>query len=58
MVLAGLLLFCANALSRHLGQTGIRAVSKIVSVILAAFAVMMVRKGILGIIACYLSSGS
>ena len=50
VLLAGVMLLCAGGLTRLLGQTGIRAVSKIVSVILAAIAVMMIRKGILGII--------
>ena len=51
VLLAGVLLLCAGGLTRLLGQTGIRAVSKIMSVILTAIAVMMIRKGILGIIA-------
>ena len=51
VLLAGALLLCAGGLTRLLGQTGIRAVSKIVSLILAAIGVMMVRKGIFGIIA-------
>jgi multiple antibiotic resistance protein len=51
VLLAGVLLLCAGALTRLLGQTGIRAVSKIMSVILTAIAVMMIRRGILGIIA-------
>ncbi len=58
VVLAGLMLFCASAMTRHLGQTGIRAVSKIVSVILAAFAVMMIRKGIFGIITSDMLAGN
>ena len=58
VLLAGVLLLCAGALTRLLGQTGIRAVSKIMSVILTAIAVMMIRKGILGIIATVAGTSS
>lgn len=57
VMLAGVLLLCAGGLTRLLGQTGIRAVSKVVSVLLAAIAVMMIRKGILGIIALAAGTG-
>jgi multiple antibiotic resistance protein len=50
VAVAGGVFLCADFLTRLLGQTGTRAISKIVSLILAAIAVMMVRKGVLGII--------
>ena len=57
VLLAGLLLLCADAVTRLLGQMGVRALSKIVSVILAAIAVMMIRKGLMGIIAMVAGTG-
>jgi len=57
VLLAGGLLLCAGGLTRLLGQTGIRAGSKIVSLILAAIGVMMIRKGILGIVATWGAGG-
>lgn len=47
LLLAGLVLSCANFLIRHLGTTGAQVLSKVSSVILATIAVMMVRKGIM-----------
>ncbi len=46
LLLAGLVLSCANYLIRHLGTTGAQVLSKVSSVILATIAVMMIRKGI------------
>ena len=49
---AGVIFWAAEFLTRLLGDSGMRALSKIASLILAAIAVMIVRKGILS----YLSS--
>ncbi|HET6428509.1 MAG TPA: MarC family protein [Phycisphaerae bacterium] len=57
VLLAGGLFLCAGALTRVLGQTGIRAGSKVVSLILAAIGVMMIRKGIVGIVAAAACAG-
>ena len=46
--LAGLVLMGSDLLTRLLGRTGSRVVSKVASLILAAIAVMMVRKGLTG----------
>jgi multiple antibiotic resistance protein len=51
MALAGLVLYFSGALMKIFGNTGSRAMSKVVSILLAAIAVMMVRKGIYGIVA-------
>lgn len=45
VALAGLIFLSADGLTRLLGQAGSRAVSKVASLILAAIAVMMIRKG-------------
>lgn len=50
ILLVGIVLAGANALSRLLGAAGSKAVSKVSSLILAAFAVMMVRQGVMSII--------
>lgn len=44
--LAGLIFLSADFLTRLLGRAGSRALSKVASLILAAIAVMMVRKGL------------
>ena len=49
--LVGLTFINAQALNRILGEAGSRALSKVMSLILAAIAVMMIRRGILEIIA-------
>ena len=49
--LAGAVFLGADLITRLLGQAGSRAASKVASLILAAFAVMMIRKGLIGIIA-------
>lgn len=41
----------ANVRYRILGKAGSKAVSKVASLLLAAMAVMMVRKGLMGLIA-------
>ena len=46
ILLTGCLFWCSDAILRVLGKSGIKTVSKLASLILAAIAVMMVRKGI------------
>lgn len=46
LLLAGAVFWLADWLHHLLGSTGTRTVSKVVTVILAAFAVMMIRKGV------------
>lgn len=46
ILLAGLIFSMAGLLIKILGQTGSKALSKITSLLLAAIAVMMIRKGI------------
>lgn len=48
--IAWLLLTQANRVVSFLGQSGIRAMSKIVALFLAAIAIKMIREGIIGII--------
>ena len=50
LLLAGVILWHAVYLEEFLGTAGSRTVSKVVCVILAAFAVMMIRRGIYGVI--------
>lgn len=50
LLLAGVILWHASLLERLLGSAGSRTVSKVVCVLLAAFAVMMIRRGIYGVI--------
>ena len=49
LVIAWLLLSQANRVVAFLGQGGVRATSKVVSLLLAAIAIKMIRQGILGI---------
>jgi len=51
LMLAGLFFFFAEKLVKIIGSAGTRAISKITSLLLAAIAIMMVRKGILMILA-------
>ena len=51
LLVAGVVLLSADLLTRILGTAGSRVVSKVASLILAAFAVMMVRTGVLEILA-------
>ncbi len=50
VLFAGGVLRSAELLGRVLGKTGVRVASKVSSLLLAAFAVMMVRKGLVEII--------
>lgn len=50
VVFAGVVLNGADLLGRILGKTGVRVASKVSSLLLAAFAVMMVRQGIVKIV--------
>jgi len=53
ILLVGVVLAGANVLSRLLGNAGTKAVSKVASLILAAFAVMMVRQGVIAVIRAF-----
>jgi multiple antibiotic resistance protein len=55
ILIAGLIFWFAEPISRFLGQAGTRTLSKIASLLLASIAVMMIRKGIVSI---FLSVGS
>ena len=46
MVLAGVTFLAAGPLTRLLGAAGTRVASKLASLLLAAIAVMMVRRGV------------
>jgi len=48
--LSGIIFLCSEFLIKILGQAGTRALSKIIALLLAAIAIMMIRKGILGFI--------
>ncbi len=50
LLLAAVVFFNAHRLTRLLGPTGTKAISKVVSLLLAAIAVMMIRRGIVHII--------
>ncbi len=50
ILLAGFLFWVSDAIIRVLGKAGTKTVSKLASLILAAIAVMMVRKGIMAFI--------
>ena len=47
LLLAGLILGVSTFLIRLLGQAGTKALSKIISLLLAAYAVMLIRKGLI-----------
>jgi multiple antibiotic resistance protein len=51
IAIAGAVFLSADLFTRLLGQGGSRAVSKVASLILAAFGVMMIRRGIVAILA-------
>ncbi len=53
VILAGGILSAADLLGRILGKTGVRVASKVSGLLLAAFAVMMVRKGLVAIIGAF-----
>ncbi len=46
ILIAGMILRCADPIVRILGQGGTKAITKIVSLLLAAIAVRMIRKGL------------
>lgn len=50
LVLAWIVLWFSDGIARFLGRNGIRIVSKVVHLILAAIAVKMVRTGVEGIV--------
>jgi multiple antibiotic resistance protein len=51
IVIAGIIFLMAQPITRILGQTGTKIVSKIASLLLTAIAVMLIRKGITEIVA-------
>lgn len=51
IALAGLVFIFAQRLAQALGRTGAKAVSKVASLLLAAIAVMLVRRGLTGVLA-------
>jgi len=50
IILAGALFLAAEPVTRTLGRTGTKAVSKVASLLLAAIAIMLIRKGFFGIL--------
>ncbi len=46
ILLAGVVFFASDGIIRHIGRTGSKALSKITSLLLAAIAIMMIRKGV------------
>jgi multiple antibiotic resistance protein len=50
IALAGLIFLCAQRITRALGRTGTKTVSKVASLLLAAIAVMLIRKGVAGVL--------
>ncbi|MBU1122706.1 MAG: MarC family protein [Candidatus Omnitrophota bacterium] len=53
IIIAGIVFSLAKLFTRILGESGSKALSKVMSLLLAAIAVMMVRKGILFMISMY-----
>jgi len=51
LFIAGGVFWFSRVILRVLGETGVRTISKVVCVILAAFGVMMVRRGLLAVLA-------
>ena len=47
-LLAGVIFWLSNWVKRGLGRAGVRTLSKVSSLVLAAFAVMFVRRGLAG----------
>src|SRR5512139_1949971 len=58
IVIAGMVFWMSGSINRILGRAGTRTISKLSSLILAAIGVMMVRKGIMILIAAGASSVS
>jgi multiple antibiotic resistance protein len=56
IVIAGMVFWMSGSINRILGRAGTRTISKLSSLILAAIGVMMVRKGIVLLIAAGVSS--
>jgi multiple antibiotic resistance protein len=50
IALAGLIFGFAEPITRRLGRTGSKAISKVASMLLAAIAVMLMRKGVVAVI--------
>lgn len=46
ILIAGIVFFLADTLIKVIGEAGVKALSKIMSLLLAAIAVMMIRKGV------------
>jgi multiple antibiotic resistance protein len=51
IILAGLTFLSAEPITRAIGRTGTKTVSKLASLLLAAIAVMLIRRGVFGIMA-------
>ena len=47
LLLTGTIFLCSDSLMKFLGQAGSRALSKVMALLLAAIAVMMIRKGVI-----------
>jgi multiple antibiotic resistance protein len=58
IIIAGIIFWMSGSINRILGRAGTRTISKLSSLILAAIGVMMVRKGIMLLIAAGVSSVS
>jgi len=48
--IAGVIFLGADAVTRLLGPAGSRALAKVASLVLAAIAIMMIRKGLPGVL--------
>jgi multiple antibiotic resistance protein len=48
--LAGFIFLVSEPITRTLGRTGVRTISKLASLLLAAIAVMLIRKGVMGLL--------
>jgi multiple antibiotic resistance protein len=57
LAITWIVFYFAGAISAFLGKAGSKAVSKIAALLLAAIAVMMIRKGLVDTIACSLKVG-
>lgn len=58
ILLAGIVFTFTDGLIRMIGKAGASALSKVLSLFLAAIAVMMMRRGVLQIIAVYFTAGT
>jgi len=54
IALAGVVFLCADTLLKIMGKAGARALSKFASLLLAAIAIMMVRRGVIEILAMHM----